>query len=195
MTQMQSLIAPRLALWLMLTLPAVWIRWRNAADMGYYGQVIHFTGDFSVPMLIVIMAATPLRLALPRAALPMWLMRRQRDFGNAVFGYAMLHLAIYPAAALTLLLQLDADDEAAMMWDDVGRLYFWIHEKNALAGDCSTKPLTRDKREAPTSNFTHRCTEYRITLGGAGCRLIDIGRGITPPPPASLWPLPENWLR
>jgi len=97
MTQMQSLTAPRLALWLMLTLPAVWIGWRYAADIVSYGQVIHFTGDFSVRLLIVTMAATPLRLALPRAALPMWLMRRRRDFGIAVFGYALLHLAVYLA--------------------------------------------------------------------------------------------------
>jgi len=29
-----------------------------------------------------------------------------------------------------LLLQLDSDDNAKMMWGDVGRLYFWIHQEN-----------------------------------------------------------------
>jgi uncharacterized protein YwqG len=33
-----------------------------------------------------------------------------------------------------LLLQLDTDDEAGMMWGDVGSLYFWIREQDARAG-------------------------------------------------------------
>lgn len=36
-----------------------------------------------------------------------------------------------------LLLQLDTDDEAGMMWGDVGALYFWIREQDARAGDFS----------------------------------------------------------
>jgi uncharacterized protein YwqG len=41
------------------------------------------------------------------------------------------------AADWRLLLQLDTDDEAAMMWGDSGRLYFWIREQDARAGDFS----------------------------------------------------------
>lgn len=36
-----------------------------------------------------------------------------------------------------LLLQLDTDDDAAMAWVDGGRLYFWIREADARAGDFS----------------------------------------------------------
>jgi uncharacterized protein YwqG len=36
-----------------------------------------------------------------------------------------------------LLLQLDTDDDAGMMWCDVGSLYFWIREQDARAGDFS----------------------------------------------------------
>lgn len=41
------------------------------------------------------------------------------------------------AADWRLLLQLDTDDEAGMMWGDVGTLYFWIREQDARAGDFS----------------------------------------------------------
>lgn len=36
-----------------------------------------------------------------------------------------------------LLLQLDSDADADMMWVDVGSLYFWIWEQDARAGDFS----------------------------------------------------------
>lgn len=41
------------------------------------------------------------------------------------------------AADWRLLLQLDTDDEAGMMWGDVGTLHFWIREQDARAGDFS----------------------------------------------------------
>jgi uncharacterized protein YwqG len=36
-----------------------------------------------------------------------------------------------------LMLQLDTDDSAEMMWGDVGRLYFWIRETDGASGDFS----------------------------------------------------------
>jgi len=39
------------------------------------------------------------------------------------------------AAAWKLLLQMDSDENAAMMWGDLGSLYFWIHEKDLQTGN------------------------------------------------------------
>jgi uncharacterized protein YwqG len=36
-----------------------------------------------------------------------------------------------------LLLQIDSDDDARMMWGDSGRLYFWVREDEARRGDFS----------------------------------------------------------
>lgn len=54
-------------------------------------------------------------------------------------GYAAPQVAtLRPGAAdWRLLLQLDTDDAAGMMWGDVGRLYFWVREADARAGDFS----------------------------------------------------------
>jgi uncharacterized protein YwqG len=41
------------------------------------------------------------------------------------------------AADWRLLLQLDTDNDAGMMWGDTGMLYFWIREQDARAGEFS----------------------------------------------------------
>jgi len=81
----------------LLVLPAAVIAARYAADAMGYGEVIHATGVWSVRLLILTLAMSPLRLACPRAAWVMWLVRRRRDFGVATFGYALFHLAVYLA--------------------------------------------------------------------------------------------------
>lgn len=95
MSRKPALSFGRLLLWLALAAPAVWIVWRYATDAVAYGQVIHFTGDLSVQLLIVTLAATPLRLAFPRGPLPALLVRWRRNLGVASFAYALLHLVVY----------------------------------------------------------------------------------------------------
>lgn len=95
MSRKPALPVARLLLWLALAAPAVWIVWRYASDAVTYGEVIHFTGDLSVQLLIVTLAATPLRLAFPRGPLPLLLVRWRRNLGVACFAYAALHIAVY----------------------------------------------------------------------------------------------------
>lgn len=87
----------QLILWALLVLPATVIAARHATDAMSYGEAVHATGVWSVRLLIVTLAVSPLRRAFPRAAWAMWLVRRRRDLGVATFGYALFHLAIYLA--------------------------------------------------------------------------------------------------
>ncbi len=90
---MKSSRAP-LLLWIALALPAAGLIYGYAAGALSYGEFIHYSGDLSVQILIVTLAATPLRLLAP-GGFSLWLMRRRRDFGVASFCYAALHLAVY----------------------------------------------------------------------------------------------------
>ena len=81
--------------WLLLSIPAVWILIRYLMDSISYGEVIHQTGDWSVGFLFVALAVTPLRRFFPQASLPKWLMVHRRALGVASFAYAAFHTATY----------------------------------------------------------------------------------------------------
>ena len=61
----------------------------------YYGEFIHATGEFSARLLMVTLAATPLRLLFPRFRWTIWLVQNRRYFGVATFAYAVPHLVAY----------------------------------------------------------------------------------------------------
>ncbi len=82
-------------LWLALSLPAAWLSARYLTGAITYGELIHASGDLAVKLLIVTLAATPLRLMFASSRWPLWLMRRRRDLGVATFGYAALHTVAY----------------------------------------------------------------------------------------------------
>ncbi len=83
--------------WLLLTLPALWIglRWAITPGEYGYGHAIADSGDWAAWLLMATLAVTPLRLVFKRSGLTLWLMRRRREIGVASFGYAALHTAIY----------------------------------------------------------------------------------------------------
>lgn len=85
----------RYLLWLLLAGPLAVVTARYLDGGLFYGEVVHFTGVFSVRLMIVAMAASPLLLMFPARALPRWLMRNRRYFGIASFAYALAHTVFY----------------------------------------------------------------------------------------------------
>jgi sulfoxide reductase heme-binding subunit YedZ len=84
----------KLATFLLVLAPAVWIAWLWATQgLGPkpVTEAIHRTGDWTVRLLIATLAVTPLR----RIANYPKLILVRRMLGLAVLGYALLHLSLY----------------------------------------------------------------------------------------------------
>mgnify|MGYP001806854487 FL=1 len=94
---MKVALKSRPLLWLVLALPGVWIAWRwlVTPDLYGFGHAIGDTGDWAAWLLLLALAATPLRLVFRRQGWTTWLLRRRRDIGVASFVYAAGHTAIY----------------------------------------------------------------------------------------------------
>lgn len=81
-------------LFLLLCLPAVWLIWAafsNQLGANPAEALIRSLGDWTLRMLVLVLAITPLRVS---AALPL-LARMRRMVGLFVFFYACLHLLAY----------------------------------------------------------------------------------------------------
>lgn len=61
----------------------------------YYGGYVHDTGRLSAWLLLLALAATPLRLTFPRNGVAQWLVAMRRGIGVASFAYAAAHLLAY----------------------------------------------------------------------------------------------------
>jgi sulfoxide reductase heme-binding subunit YedZ len=85
----------RYTLWLLLAAPWLFITIRYINGDLYYGEYIHATGEFSARLLIITLAATPLRLLFPKLRWIAWLVQNRRYFGISAFAYAVPHLVAY----------------------------------------------------------------------------------------------------
>jgi sulfoxide reductase heme-binding subunit YedZ len=101
---MKSVPAPRPLLWLFLALPGLWIlcRWTATPAAYGYGHAIGDSGDWAAWLLMLTLAATPLRLLFRGRRWTAWLMRRRRDLGLASFAYAAGHAGLYLADKASL---------------------------------------------------------------------------------------------
>jgi len=101
---MRSVTASRSLLWLCLALPGVWIlyRWTANPSAYGYGHAIGDSGKLAAWLLMLTLAATPVRLLFRRRRWSTWLVRRRRDLGLASFAYAVGHTGIYLADKASL---------------------------------------------------------------------------------------------
>ena len=80
-----AVLSSRYFFWLVLALPAAVQTARYWQGSVFYGEYLHWTGQFAAQLLIVTMAVTPLRLAFPAARWLQWLARRRRYVGVATW--------------------------------------------------------------------------------------------------------------
>jgi len=87
--------AAKYAVWIALGAPALHIIFRYFADTMSYGQVLHESGDWSVGLLFVALAVTPLGKLAPMSAWLAFFRFHRRAIGVASFAYAALHTIVY----------------------------------------------------------------------------------------------------
>lgn len=92
---MPAFLTSRYLLWLVLAAPLVYQVGAFVTGRLFYGEVVHASGELSVRLLIVAMAATPLALMFPGRRATRWLMKNRRYFGVASFAYALVHTIFY----------------------------------------------------------------------------------------------------
>ena len=95
MDAVKAVLNSRYFIWVLLGLPFVLMVGGYRSGEIFYGEVVHASGELSARLLIVAMAATPLRLMFPTAGWPQWLLRQRRYVGVAAFVYALLHTVVY----------------------------------------------------------------------------------------------------
>lgn len=131
----------RYILWMLLSLPFVWlVNAYRTGDM-FYGEVVHVSGELSARLLILTLAITPLRLLFANARWPAWLLHQRRYFGVASFMYALLHTVVYiqKKASLSLIWQ---EAMSFNMWS--GWLAFCVFLLLAVtSNDASVRRLRR----------------------------------------------------
>lgn len=88
-------LVSRTAVWAVLygALFAQSYRYANGAI--FYGEYLHWTGLQATHLLILALAVTPLLRWFPTVRWIRWLAAMRRDFGVAVFGYAVAHTIAY----------------------------------------------------------------------------------------------------
>ena len=86
-------------LYLVMALPGWELFWALASGDRYHAEMMYVSGVYSVYLLVLTLAVTPISLLAARfqSTLPIarWLVERRRDFGLGSFGYALMHMVHY----------------------------------------------------------------------------------------------------
>lgn len=84
-----------LPVWLVLALPAITLLTPIVVQGQIPRNFLVETGEWSVRLMILTLAITPLSLMFKGQGWVLWLLRRRRWFGVASFAYAALHVGFY----------------------------------------------------------------------------------------------------
>lgn len=95
MNAVLTALRSRYFLFLLLATPLLVMSTRYANGTLFYGEIIHSSGEFSIRLMLLAMAATPLMLLFPGKSVPRWLLKNRRYLGVASFAYAALHTLVY----------------------------------------------------------------------------------------------------
>ncbi|TNF90159.1 MAG: sulfite oxidase subunit YedZ [Gammaproteobacteria bacterium] len=87
----------RVVLWAVLLTPLLIQTYRYLSGSEFYGEYLHWTGDGSVWLLLIVLAITPLRRFLRSAFWTSWLVKARRDLGISTAVYALAHTVAYLA--------------------------------------------------------------------------------------------------
>ena len=110
---------PRTVLWAVLLLPLLIQTYRYQAGTAFYGEYLHWTGDWSVWLLLLVLLVTPIRRLPVLSSWSVWLLKARRDLGIATFFYAMAHTLAYLFRKADL-------DRILRESADVGMLVGWL---------------------------------------------------------------------
>lgn len=135
----------RYLVWLALALPLAAVAAGYLRGDLFYGEVVHLTGEWSVRLMMLALAATPLVRLYPGRRWTRWLMRQRRAIGIASFAWAVLHTVVYAARQPAVADILD-DALAVAYW--TGWLAFVIFLALATtSNDASVRRLGRRWRQ------------------------------------------------
>lgn len=95
MLRFQQIVSHRFVLWWLLSLPGIGLLWPILSGQNYFSRFLVETGEWSVRLLMLTLAITPLSLMFKGRNWARFLMRRRRYFGVASFAYAALHVGFY----------------------------------------------------------------------------------------------------
>ena len=133
-------------LWIVLGAPLAVLTYDYLTDATYwfgeiyYGGYVHTTGRCAAWLLLLALAATPLKLTFPGNRAARWFLAQRRYLGVASFGYAAAHLIAYLARQDWARIREDLPDAA--FW--TGWLAFLIFAALAFtSNDLSVRLLQR----------------------------------------------------
>ena len=108
----------RTILWIALLIPLLAQLQGYGSGTAFYGETLHRTGDWSVWLLLLVLAISPVRRLYPSAGWSAWVLRARRDLGIGTFVYGLAHAAIYleRKADLTRILREGTDPGMLTGW-------------------------------------------------------------------------------